>query len=118
MRGGGTAWRRGAPRRRRGWRRGLRPPRRGLRRGVRRRSLEPLGFRGGNDVRATPLVGTKKLQELATHCGETAVMAQPRLERRVGNARLPGIDLPRVEVEDRRATLSLVDAAYGPARKC
>jgi hypothetical protein len=44
-------------------------------------------------------------------------MTQARFQRRRRHPRLLRVDLPRVEVEDRRALLRLVDAGHRPARE-
>ena len=56
-------------------------------------------------------------RSLARHRVEIGVVPQPRLERRAGDARLAGIDLPGMEIEDRRALVAPVDLADRPARE-
>src|SRR5690606_26073578 len=77
---------------------------------------QPRGLRPGERVEAPPLIRTKQLQQLAAHFGEISVMTQPRFQRRARDARLVRVDLPGMEIEDRGATLALVDPTDRPGR--
>ena len=66
------------------------------------RSCQPRLFGRSHLIGPAPFMVPEQLQELGPHHREIGVMAEPRLERRVRNARLVGIDLPGMEIEDGR----------------
>src|SRR3546814_14990055 len=57
-------------------------------------------LRGQQGVGAGPFEIGQQLLQLASHGRQAAVMPYLRLERRVRDPRLAGVDLPRMEIED------------------
>src|SRR5690606_9501019 len=66
-------------------------------------------------VHPPPCKLAEQLTQLRRHPLEVGVMAQPRLERRTGHARLARVDFPRMEVEHCRTRVASVDLADRPA---
>src|SRR3546814_20554681 len=65
-------------------------------------------FRSGQQgVGAGPFEIGQQLLQLASHGRQAAVMPYLRLERRVRDPRLAGVDLPRMEIEDGGMTLGI-----------
>ena len=54
--------------------------------------------------------------QLAGHAFQVGIVAKPRFQRRIGNARLMRIDFPGVEIEHCRPAIAHVDLADRPAR--
>src|SRR3546814_20466325 len=72
-------------------------------------SSEPRRLARRHRIDPTPLVVRDQPAQLARHRPQPGVMAQLRLERCVGDARLAGIDLPRMEIEPCRAVVLAID---------
>ena len=61
--------------------------------------------RDDEQVHPAPAELVDQLAQLGRHDAELGIVPQPRLQRRAGDARLAGIDLPGMEIEHRRPAL-------------